>query len=141
MTASPPAAPGAPSEETIREMVEAAQSGLLTDSEAARVILDLIRPAFEAKDAETRELHNALMDYRHDLTEAELDRDYFKANLAQAVEALTKAKDEIVRTADDLSMHSPSVKLVEEIATIIGQPALNSRAIVREAASAAARGR
>lgn len=56
------------------------------------------------------------------------------------MEALSRAKDEIVRTADDLSMHSPAVNLVEEISMIIGQPALNSRAIVRDAASAAARG-
>lgn len=47
----------------------------------------------------------------------------------------------IVRTADNLSMHSPAMKLAEETAALIGQPTLNSRAPVREAArSAVARG-
>jgi hypothetical protein len=49
----------------------------------------------------------------------------------RAASLLAQAKDEIVRTADDLSMHSPAVALVESIAEFIGQPELNSRPIVQ----------
>lgn len=132
-------------------------SGSTNAFRGARAILSLIRPAFEAKDAEIGQakaaalLHGADVDVMNaalatakDLAQRlramEARALSAEAKLAQAVEALSRAKDEIVRTADDLSMHSPAVNLVEEIATIIGQPALNSRAIVRDAASAAARG-
>lgn len=56
-----------------------------------------------------------------------------EAALAAACRLLALAKDEIIRTADDLSMHSPAVRLVEEIAAHIGQPAINSRAVVAAA--------
>lgn len=45
---------------------------------------------------------------------------------------LVEAKDEILRTADDLSMGSPAVDLVERIARATGQPALNSRQLTAE---------
>lgn len=81
MTASQPAAPGMPGEETIREMVEAAQSGLLTDSEAARAILDLIHPAFEAKEREKAAALGLIEGHAAVIAQLE-------AKLAQAVEAL-----------------------------------------------------
>jgi hypothetical protein len=49
----------------------------------------------------------------------------------RAASLLAQAKDEIVRMADDLSMHSPAGALVESIAEFIGHMELNSRAIVR----------
>lgn len=51
-TASPPAAPGMPGEEELRQIVEAAQNALLAEGDAVSAILSLIRTAFEAKDAE-----------------------------------------------------------------------------------------
>ncbi|PZR88394.1 MAG: hypothetical protein DI537_23945 [Stutzerimonas stutzeri] len=45
---------------------------------------------------------------------------------------LVEAKDELVRTGD-LSMHSPTVALIERIARATGQPTVNSRAVVGNA--------
>lgn len=131
-------------DETVYDTLSSAQR--LNFAINARAILDLIRPAFEAKERGGVGNSDGIASpfnaccYRDECRAMEARARSAEAKLAQAVEALGRAKDEIVRTADDLSMHSPTVKLVEEIAAIIGQPALNSRAIVREAARAAARG-
>ncbi|MDO9364655.1 MAG: hypothetical protein Q7T60_17135 [Sphingopyxis sp.] len=164
--ASPPAAPGMPEEETIARALHAAwyhagrqippgfpgdyldpknrfsDQGVAYERllSQARAILSLIRPALEAKDAEIGFLRAGLKRereaHRETIRQMAAINAALEAKLAQAVEALSRAKDEIVRTADDLSMHSPAVKMIEEIASITGQPALSSRAIVRTAASA-----
>lgn len=95
MTASPPAAPGMPSE--LREVVKASLPSIAiaieewlfngaADDQAASDIADLIRPGFEAKDAEIERLK--ALPVIADYIEVQDARRAAEAKLAQAVEAL-----------------------------------------------------
>lgn len=115
-------------------------------SESALAILDLFTPILEQKERATAALLCEVAKWAGAAGEAEgrlkasetagvVDAWQARALAAEAALAaaeslLVRAKDHIVQNADDLSMHSPAVQLVEEIAAHIGLPALNSRAIV-----------
>lgn len=89
--ASCSAAPGMPSEETIREIVDDALNSAIAEpwevsAHATQRILSLIRPAFEAKDAEIERLK--ALPVIADYIEVQDARRAAEAKLAQAVEAL-----------------------------------------------------
>lgn len=111
MTASPPAAPGMPSEEDIARAMrpavwarcdaagvtsESTGSGITLGDLTARAtslldantILSLIRPAFEAKDAEAQHWQTRATVYKRLMTDAQRGKEAAEAKLAQAVEAL-----------------------------------------------------
>ena len=90
MTASPPAAPGMPGEEEIRRIVDDALNSAIPEpwevsAHATQRILSLIRPAFEAKDAEIERIKREV-----DLTFMSL---IFVPAIRAAIEALPEDDD------------------------------------------------
>ena len=109
MTASPPAAeqyakksaaPGLPSEEEIRQIIDAALNSAIPEpwevsAHATQRILSLTRPAFEAMDAKADRLAESVGRLSVQLDAAE-------TKLAQAVEALEPFADENNGVMQDL---------------------------------------
>lgn len=161
-------APGMPSEETIAELLRTFGEFGTTASrerqqsrECARAILSLIRPAFEAKDAEIETLKKlpVIADYievqdAHRAAEAKLadkEREIQKvirevvkwstaageaeASLAQAVEALRPFADEENGVMQDLLWGDEPDSAIATITTRLGHIRA-ARAVVRRARSA-----
>lgn len=163
MTASPPAAPGMPSEETIARALNLAARAMqrqfgANDTEEAieAAIWQYLRPAFEAKDAEVGQakaaalLHGADVDVRNaalatakdfaqQLRAMEARALSAEAKLAQAVKALepfAEASSLWENNADDTDLWVRPLSLAERIKARLTVGALRRAC----SASAAARG-
>lgn len=165
MTASPPAAPGMPSEETILRVVQGVmdRDNHSVALKASREILSLIRQAFEAKDAEIERANELLKgdellercvksavlidQLNGEIDEMKRRALSAEAKLAQAVEVLERAKQERLKL--DRRIHNQRVALRENWEIVeMRRKALRSSALsiykrgksLMDQASAAARG-
>lgn len=140
MTASPPAAPGMPSEEDLLRALNAGwRDGDEFDSSASiAAILSLTRPAFERVERERDEFYRDGLRAEDKWIEFEARALSAEAKLAQAVEALEPFADERNGVMQDLLWGDEPDTAIATITTRLGNIRA-ARAVVRSA-SAAARG-